>query len=82
MVLTGLHLSCRLLYMRSDGPTGKGLQMSAYGSRKVGENIAGIGTIEQVSMTAYRVGQTWIPFVKVDQVTSVERLVVLDWSRA
>jgi len=56
--------------------------MSAYGSRKVGENIVGIGTIEQVSMTAYRVGQTWIPFVKVDQVTSVEPLVLLDWSRA
>jgi len=55
---------------------------STYGSRKVGDIIDGVGTIEQVSLTAYRVGSVWVPFIHVDHAPREERLVVFggEWS--
>lgn len=52
--------------------------MAAYGSRTIGDTIEGVGTIEQVSLTAYRVGTTWVPFVRVDQMAKAEILVTFD----
>lgn len=49
--------------------------MPTYGSRNVGDTIDGVGVIEQVSLTAYRVGQTWIPFSRVDNMPKQETLV-------
>ena len=52
--------------------------MAAYGSRTIGDTIEGVGTIEQVSLTAYRVGATWVPFAKVDRMVMAEMLVEFD----
>lgn len=52
--------------------------MAVYGSRKVGDVIDGIGVIEQVSLTAYRVGSTWVPFAHVDHMVKAEILVTFD----
>jgi hypothetical protein len=62
-----------------DGPTHypKGDTMNTYGSRTIGDTIPGIGVIEQVSLTAYRVGTQWVPFSRVDDMTPVEPLVIL-----
>ena len=51
--------------------------MAVYGTRNVGDQIDGIGIIEQVSLTAYRVGSIWIPFRQVDEMRRVESLI---WS--
>jgi hypothetical protein len=77
-LLTTLQVACRLLYIRPDGPVGKEAQMAAYGSRTIGDTIEGVGTIEQVSLTAYRVGTTWVPFARVDQMAKAEILVTFD----
>lgn len=37
----------------------------AHGLRKIGE-VTDLGTIEAVSLTAYRIDGTWVPFSKVD----------------
>lgn len=52
--------------------------MAGYGSRTIGDTIEGVGTIEQVSLTAYRVGSAWIPFARVDRMAAVEPLVNFD----
>lgn len=52
--------------------------MAVYGTRKVGDTIEGVGVIEQVSMTAYRVGATWVPMIRVDQTAKAEPLVTFD----
>lgn len=51
--------------------------MPTYGSRRVGDNIHGHGIIEQVSLTAYRVGNIWIPFSRVDNMPKQEPLVII-----
>lgn len=56
--------------------------MAAYGSRNLGDVIDGIGTIEQVSLTAYRVGSAWIPFAKVDSMGWAEPLIQNDGIQA
>lgn len=52
--------------------------MVVYGTRKVGDTIEGIGIIEQVSLTAYRVGAAWVPMIRVDQTAKAEPLVTFD----
>ena len=47
----------------------------AYGSRTVGDLIVGVGVIEQVSLTAYRVGGSWVPMARVDDMSPAESLV-------
>lgn len=48
----------------------------AHGLRKIGE-ATDLGTIEAVSLTAYRIDGTWVPFSKVDGPYSfVEPLVI------
>lgn len=37
----------------------------AHGLRRIGE-VTDLGTIEAVSLTAYRIDGTWVPFRKVD----------------
>jgi len=71
-------------YRHGDGPSHypKGDAMTIYGSRTVGDTIPGIGVIEQVSLTAYRVGSQWVPFARVDNMTPAEALVTLEWERA
>jgi hypothetical protein len=49
--------------------------MAAYGSRTIGDTIEGVGVIEAVSLTAYRVGSRWVPFVHVDVMVAAEPLV-------
>lgn len=56
--------------------------MAAYGTRKVGDTIEGVGVIDQVSLTAYRVGSNWVPFITVDQTVKAEILVTFDGSAA
>lgn len=51
--------------------------MPTYGSRNVGDTITGHGIIEQVSLTAYRIGNTWIPFSRVDNMPTQEPLVII-----
>ena len=52
--------------------------MAVYGTRTIGDTIEGVGTIEQVSLTAYRVGSAWVPMSRVDDITPAERLVTFD----
>lgn len=47
----------------------------AYGTRNVGDEIVGVGIINQVSLTAYRVGSHWVSFSKVDRMQPVEPLI-------
>lgn len=49
--------------------------MVAYGSRIIGDTIQGVGVIEAVSLTAYRVGSRWVPFAHVDLMVAQEPLV-------
>ena len=39
----------------------------AYGSRRVGDYIAGHGVITRVSLTAYEVDGRWVPMARVDR---------------
>ena len=52
--------------------------MAVYGTRNIGDTLEGVGTIEQVSLTAYRVGATWVPFAKVDRMVKQDVLVTFD----
>ena len=56
----------------------RGPQRAVYGTRNIGDTIEGVGTIEQVSLTAYRVGATWVPFAKVDRMVKQDALVTFD----
>ena len=56
----------------------EGPEMAQYGTRTVGDTIPGVGVIDQVSLTAYRVGAAWVPFSRVDRMTAATPLVTFD----
>lgn len=49
--------------------------MARYGSRTIGQIIPGYGTIEAISLTAYKVDGTWVGFAKVDEMGWAEPLI-------
>jgi hypothetical protein len=64
--------------MKSGRSRLEGPKMAQYGTRTVGDTIPGVGIIEQVSLTAYRVGTVWVPFARVDRMTAATPLVTFD----